>query len=211
MAPRNNPRRFFQQMQPTFSIEMPIATTKLEFLDENDPEKNTIVRKKAREWVNKNKKSTSLECRSRQQTKCNKMTAKNADVGTDKRQILERKSISHPAEKFSPLQIVGGSSMDPFSILPNVGRRVDHIIEHYFITRPEEIPCSDDKFIDVKMEYAEPRDSLVPISRAETILGNMIGNELNFTLWLYATAAIRDGTLGCFSSEEVHCKRSSCL
>lgn len=96
--------------------------------------------------------------------------------------------------------------MDPFSILPDVGRRVDHIIEHYFVTHPEEVPCSDDKFIDVKLKNAEPKDSLVPISRAETILGNMIGNELNFTLWLYATTAIRDGTLGCFSSEEVQCR-----
>lgn len=54
-------RKFFQQMQPTFSIDVPTTTfTKLEFLDNFDPAKDTVVRKKAREWVNKNREITNL-------------------------------------------------------------------------------------------------------------------------------------------------------
>lgn len=126
----NKGRKFFQQMQPTFSIDVPTTTfTKLEFLDNFDPAKDTVVRKKAREWVNKNREISNL---SGQATSKPKSKLKNAapqlEEEDQKKQLARRKS-STPMTIPSP-EAISASAVDPFGLLPNIGRDFDHIIKY---------------------------------------------------------------------------------
>ncbi|KAH7095801.1 hypothetical protein FB567DRAFT_40404 [Paraphoma chrysanthemicola] len=193
---RGKGRKFFQQLQPTFALDLPSTSVKLQFLDENDPAKDTIVRKKAREWVNRNR---NMNVPNRPKQSRSKETVKASDVEeeTETNMQLQRRWSNSSAERLDPLQGIGKGISDPFNVLPDVGRKYDHIID-YFLTRcPEEIPCSDDK-------YADPSNaSLVAFSSENTILGNMAKSEVTFVLWLYATITIRDGIFGCADTEEV--------
>ena len=124
----NKGRKFFQQMQPTFSIDVPTtAFTKLEFLDNFDPAKDTVVRKKAREWVNKNREITNLSGQALPKSKA-KNAALKAYEEEQKKQLARRKSTT-PAVVLTP-KAVGASSVDPFGILPNIGRDFAHIIKY---------------------------------------------------------------------------------
>lgn len=126
----NKGRKFFQQMQPTFSIDVPTTTfTKLEFLDNFDPAKDTVVRKKAREWVNKNREISNLSgqasSKSRSRTKKSAFGVQEED---EKKQLARRRTTLHaiiPSPK-----AVSASSVDPFGLLPNIGRDFDHIIKY---------------------------------------------------------------------------------
>lgn len=125
----NKGRRFFQQMPPTFSIDVPTQTfTKLEFLDNFDPAKDIVVRKKAREWVNKNRENTNLSGQAIPKSKA-KNAALKADEEDQKKQLTQRKNTT-PAVVFTPPKAVGANSVDPFGILPNIGRDFDHIIKY---------------------------------------------------------------------------------
>jgi hypothetical protein len=57
---------------------------------------------------------------------------------------------------------------------------------------------STDKYADI----SNSNNSVIVFRRENTILGNMATSELTFTLWLYATVSIRDGTLGAVNTEE---------
>ncbi|KAJ4986935.1 hypothetical protein SVAN01_07613 [Stagonosporopsis vannaccii] len=192
-------RKFFQQMQPTFSIDVPTTTfTKLEFLDNFDPAKDTVVRKKAREWVNKNRELSNL---SGQGSLKSKSKTKNIALGLQeeerKQQVARRKNTTQTTIP-SPEAISAGS-VDPFGLLPSIGRDFDHIIKYFLSAKcPEEIPCSDDKYAD------KSKHALVSFQHENTVLGSMARSELTFVLWLYATVIIRDGMLGNFNTEEVH-------
>ncbi|KAH6614992.1 hypothetical protein C7974DRAFT_57103 [Boeremia exigua] len=193
----NKGRKFFQQMQPTFSIDVPTTTyTQLEFLDNFDPAKDTVVRKKAREWVNKNREISNLsgQATSKSRPKSRAMKSQGED---QEKQLTQRKSTT-PLVKFSP-KAVSASSVDPFGLLPNIGRNFDHIIKYFLSAScPEEIPCSDDKYAD------KSKHALTSFQHENTILGSMAKSELTFVLWLYATVVIRDGTLGALNTEEVY-------
>ncbi|KAF2030170.1 hypothetical protein EK21DRAFT_66221 [Setomelanomma holmii] len=193
IAERQKGRKFFQQLQPTFAIDLPSTTITLEFLDQNDPAKDTIVRKKAREWVNRNRSNgvqSGLE-QSRPKANVKALKVKDEEVVDTRVQIWQDSKV---VEILDPLQGVGKGTFDPFNLLPHIGRKYDHIIEYFLTTCPEEIPCSDDKYAD---------RSLVSFSRENTILGNMAETEVTFVLWLYATISIRDGIFGCVDTEEV--------
>lgn len=126
-------RKFFQQMQPTFSIDVPTTTfTKLEFLDNFDPAKDTVVRKKAREWVNKNREITNLGGQATPK-KRSKNSALQVQEEDRRNKIVRRKSTT-PALAFNLPKAVDASSVDPFGILPNIGRDFDHIIKYCKIT-----------------------------------------------------------------------------
>ncbi|KAF2631959.1 hypothetical protein BU25DRAFT_136553 [Macroventuria anomochaeta] len=193
----NKGRKFFQQMQPTFSIDVPTTTfTKLEFLDNFDPAKDTVVRKKAREWVNKNRGISNLGGQATSKSK-SKNAALKAEEEDQKKHLARCKSTI-PTVILSP-RAVGASSVDPFGILPNIGRDFDHVIKYFLSANcPEEIPCSDDKYAD-KSKHAH-----IPFQHENTVLGNMAKSELTFVLWLYATVIIRDGMSGNFNTEEVY-------
>ncbi|KAF2992939.1 hypothetical protein E8E13_000372 [Curvularia kusanoi] len=190
----NKGRKFFQQMQPTFFIDVPTPTSaKLEFLDNFDPAKDTVVRKKAREWVNKNRELSSFSGPVTSKSRSKKHVSRR-DVD-EKKQLVRQKTLV-PAAVTGP-QTVAASSVDPFGILPNIGRDFDHIIKYFLSANcPEEIPCSDDKYAD------QSRYALVPFHHENTVLGSMAESELTFVLWLYATVIIRDGMSGNFNTEE---------
>lgn len=117
-------RKFFQQMQPTFSVDVSPSTSTLEFLDNFDPTKGAVVRKKAREWVNKNREISSLRLAT------SKTRSKNAIPRTEddqKKQLAKWKPPVSAA--FSP-QAVGANTVDPFGVFPNVGRDFGHIIRY---------------------------------------------------------------------------------
>ncbi|KAJ4361615.1 hypothetical protein N0V95_001691 [Ascochyta clinopodiicola] len=168
-------------MQPTFSIDVPTTTfTKLEFLDNFDPGKDTVVRKKAREWVNKNREITNLSVPKSK----SKNAAWKADDEEKKAQVARRRNAARVLTSSLP-KAVGASSVDAFGILPHVGRDFDHIIKYY-------------KYAD------KSKHALVPFKYENTVLGNMAKTELTFVLWLYATVIIRDGMSGNFNTEEVY-------
>ena len=197
MPQRGRGRKFFQQLQPTFAIELSRNTTKLEFLDQNDPAKDTIVRKKAREWVNKNRDITNQN-RQKQLHMTGGNAVRKVEHVEDQDMQVQRRESNDPVVILSPLQAVRTRQFDPFNVLPDVGRKYDHIIEYFLTSCPEEVPCSDDK-------YADPsKHSLISFSRENTVLGNMAQTEVTFVLWLYATASIRDGIMGFIDTEEVN-------
>ncbi|KAF1364685.1 hypothetical protein EJ07DRAFT_97035 [Lizonia empirigonia] len=201
-------RKFFQQMQPTFSIDVPTTTlTKLEFLDNFDPAKSAVVRKKAREWVNKNREITNLSGQAIPKSR-SKNSASKAEDEDQKKQLTRQKSTA-PAAAFNPTKTVGASSVDPFGILPDIGRNFDHIIKYlprgsslygrYASTHPfTNQHLRADKYVN------KPKQSLVRFQHENTVLGSMGKTELTFVLWLYATVIIRDGMSGSFNTEEVY-------
>jgi hypothetical protein len=125
----NKGRKFFQQMQPTFSIDVPATTfTKLEFLDNFDPAKDTVVRKKAREWVNKNREINNLSGKTVSKSK-SKGTTRKKDAEDERKELIRMRS-SLAAVLVNTPQSVGADKVDPFGILPNIGRNFDHIIKY---------------------------------------------------------------------------------
>ncbi|KAF1840827.1 uncharacterized protein K460DRAFT_294785 [Cucurbitaria berberidis CBS 394.84] len=197
MSQKDKGRQFFQQMQPTFSIELPKNTvTKLEFLDHSDPDKDTVVRKKAREWVNKNK-ATSKHNRHVQwlsRAKMIKGVAKEADETRAQLEMIKREEF---VIVLDPHSAVNTKCLDPFNLLPDIGRNYDHILHFFLALCPDEIPCSDDKYSDLS------KHALVPFSSDNTVLGNMAKHEASFILWLYATALVRAGVWGRANTEEL--------
>lgn len=122
---RSKGRKFFQQMQPTFAVDLPRTTTRLQFLDENDPAKDTVVRKKAREWVNMNRKLN----RSKQKTSDDRKSPEQSNEFRSSTNQLQRRRISDAAGMGSPTTTVGSHHLDPFNILPDIGRDYKNIIE----------------------------------------------------------------------------------
>ena len=119
-------RKFFQQIEPTFAVSVPTAPyTELQFLDNFDPGKDAIIRKKAREWVNRNKERTALNGRPKPKAKGNAEKAANEELEKQ----LAKKRADSKALVASP-RTISASSVDPFGLLPNVGRNFDHIIKY---------------------------------------------------------------------------------
>ena len=105
-------RKYFHGIGPTFSIAPPTAKLQLQFLDDADPVKKTIVRKKARAWVKQNKERESA----REEKSWN--PRERSDEVTTWTMVL------------TPLSNPSAGRVDPFNMLPSVGRKVDHIIKY---------------------------------------------------------------------------------
>lgn len=112
-------RNFFHKVEPTFAIKP--SATQLEFVDNSDPSKDIVVRKKAREWVHRNREASI-----RRKNASGSHTFRVEDSNKE-----QRDSKSRAAFKASLRALFDPSSgrIDPFDVLPNVGRKVDHIIE----------------------------------------------------------------------------------
>lgn len=183
-------RGFFQQMQPTFSVAPSQSNViSLEFLDHSDPHKDTVVRKKAREWVNKTKEQ-SKHGRESQAPSVRRPRKKDVKKNLeDEQQIVMKRAFS------SAPKSVGTPYMDPFGVFPQVDRNIAHILKFFFTACPEEVPCSDDKY---SKSLTQPGRFVYE----NTVLGNMIKHDASFKLWLYATTTIRDEMFGNRGSEE---------
>ncbi|PVI02053.1 hypothetical protein DM02DRAFT_560465 [Periconia macrospinosa] len=184
-------RKFFHNVQPSFAVSRPTAQ-QLKFLDNSDPGKNVVVRKNAREWVHRNKQQV-LDVRTK------RPESKGKNKHEVDRALEPRRKDKGPwriVVMSDPRLDVAAGKPDPFDAFPAVGRKIDHIIEYFLTSCPEEIPCSDDK-------YAwRPQDPQLQLSKENTVLGNMAEGYASFVLWLYATTLIRDGTTGTSMSEE---------
>jgi hypothetical protein len=134
MPPNSKGRKFFQQMQPTFAVDVPRTTTRLQFLDENDPAKDTVIRKKAREWVNMNRKMKKQH-RGKQRLFEEKETTEELGMVQDCTNQLQRRSSSDELSLGSPTTTVGSQQFDPFHILPDIGRDYKSIIDFCEFTR----------------------------------------------------------------------------
>ena len=121
----NKGRKFFQQMQPTFSVDVSGSISTLEFLDNFDPTKGAVVRKKAREWVNKNREISSLRGPATLKTRSKNVMSRTED--DQKKQLTKWKPPVSAA--FSP-QVVGANTVDPFGVFPNIGRDFGHIMKY---------------------------------------------------------------------------------
>ncbi|KAI8936315.1 hypothetical protein NX059_006731 [Plenodomus lindquistii] len=200
MSQKGKGRKFFQQIQPTFAVDVPqTKAVKLEFLDHSDPAKDLVVRKKAREWVNKNKalskqSGSGSKSQSRPGKKATSAESKHNNVvdvsGDGNTEVMQMP----PGEVVLPANI---SSFDPFGMLPQIGRKYDHIIQFFLTSCPEEIPCSDDKYSDMS------KNALIPFSSENTVLGSMAKSKITFILWLFATLTIQDGMIGNVDKEEL--------
>jgi hypothetical protein len=122
-------RQFFQHMQPSFAVELPSPPGKIEFLDENNPDKATIVRKKAREWVNRNRDKSKKIGQKQQQP--------NTIVQDKKYRSIRVKDLKAEREKSqelvitpSLLWVAGSRKNDPFDSLPDVGIKYEHMMEY---------------------------------------------------------------------------------
>jgi hypothetical protein len=124
---RGKERSFFQQMQPTFAVEVPKRVTRLEFLDERDPRKDTIVRKKAREWVNQNKVNAKKSRPKQQQTRVDE--ARDIQPAEFHGTGSYGWTFHEMVTTCVPLAAVG-HTFDPFNSLPNVGTKYDHILDY---------------------------------------------------------------------------------
>lgn len=118
-------RRFFHNVQPSFAVSQPNAQ-QLKFLNNDDPEKNVVVRKNAREWVHRNKQQV-LDIRTKRPE--GKGQSRNE---VDK--ILEPRRKNKGSWRMvlvsDPLMDIAASKPDPFDVFPAVGRKIDHIIEY---------------------------------------------------------------------------------
>jgi hypothetical protein len=116
-------------MQPTFAVTLPRRNTKIEFLDESNPAKDTIIRKKAREWVNQNRDQGRKNRRKqkRAETEEKEPEAKPRDA---QNMQLQRRKSEDPVLILSPLETVGTRQFDPFSTLPRVDTKYEHLLEY---------------------------------------------------------------------------------
>ncbi|KAF2120638.1 hypothetical protein BDV96DRAFT_271194 [Lophiotrema nucula] len=229
-------RKYFSDVQPTFMLQAP--PPKLEFLDHADPFKAEIVRKKAREYVNRNKDATRRRTGTGTGlTPSTNVWVPDSGYGRDKHaphhvaspaveattDVVHRRlglsgkgNVGITPPWLTPLDITL-SRFDPFNVLPDVGRPVNHIIEfstytgsglygllilhrescsHFLNSCPDEVPCLDDK-------YAwRPQQAVTTISRDNTVLGCMIAERVSYILWLFATTMIRDAMNGQWGTGE---------
>ena len=190
-------RRFFQQLEPTFSLAP--ATTTLQFVDNADPAKDLVVRKKAREWVHRNKEETIRKKQSHRihyagtQEKPTSVDDEKQDEAEPKQAARRTKDWVEKQIKLrhcTPIVDPSAGRVDPFDMLPDVGRKVDHIVEFFLHYCPDEIPCCDDKYA-----WRSGQSALIPV-QDNTVLGSMAAAKVSYILWLHATTIIRDVTLG---------------
>ncbi|KAF1956266.1 hypothetical protein CC80DRAFT_72686 [Byssothecium circinans] len=183
-------RKFFNSVEPTFSIAQP-KTQQLQFLDNSDPGKNAVVRKKAREWVHRNKQQELA-------VKTKRAVAKKKYDGEVEFELRQER-MPQLDVLCDPLMNVAAGRPDPFETFPKVGRNVDHIIEYFLTSCPEQIPCSDDK-------YAwRPRQPSLEVAKNNSVFSNMAESYVSFVLWLYATTMMRDAiTKECLSEETLY-------
>lgn len=131
-------RKFFHKVQPTFSVASSAPQTQLCFLDNSDPKKDAIVRKKAREWVWKNKHKDTDASKRKDGTR--KAAKSEGDRRSEHGQMVMFRGVDR--RKVSPLNDISMGSVDPFGTLPAVGRKIDHIIEYCkFVLFQGSSPC----------------------------------------------------------------------
>ncbi|KAF2739966.1 hypothetical protein EJ04DRAFT_572689 [Polyplosphaeria fusca] len=189
-------RKYFTQVQPSFFVQQPVV--QLEFLDNSDPTKGRVVRKKAREWVALNKKKASTSGgRKREAPKRKDHAVQRTDSVVATRQ---GQSLSPTGRRvvtpLGPLRDISGQKFDPFDVLPNVGRKIDHIVEYFLTSCPEEVPCCDDRYAWRSLQpFKQP-------SPHNSVLRAMATERVSFILWLFATTLIRDGMTGNWWSQE---------
>ncbi|KAH7108765.1 hypothetical protein B0J11DRAFT_545700 [Dendryphion nanum] len=141
------------------------ATTQLEFVDEFNPQKNRIVRRKAREWVFSNRE------------------IRKGDVSRNKvKRVPPRRRAIIPSPN------PGSGCIDPFHVLPNVGRNVDHIIRFYHHSSHLRFHILTSSMILSQ----PPKDTTDELNWQSTVLGIMANERISFILWLFATSLIRD-------------------
>jgi hypothetical protein len=128
-AQKGRGRKFFQHVQPSFAVELPSPPTKIEFLDENNPDKATIVRKKAREWVNQNR-DKSKKMRQKQQQPNTIVQDEKYRSSRVKDFKAEREKSQELAITPSLLRVAGSRKNDPFDSLPDMGIKYEHMMEY---------------------------------------------------------------------------------
>jgi hypothetical protein len=127
---KGNERKYFQQMQPTFAVTLPRRTTRIEFLDESNPAKDTIIRRKAREWVNQNRDQTRKGRRKQRRAETEtegREATPTEDIDT---QVLQTLKNDDTILTISPRQTVGSCQYDPFCSLPVVDANYEHLLDY---------------------------------------------------------------------------------
>lgn len=112
--------QFFGQVSPSFSLDPEPRNLTFQFLEHSDPDRSTVVRKKAREWVNKSKEDAE-KSKGRLQKRTKTQTSK---LLQRKGPILARESGSVPGF------IMELRSFDAFGTLPKIQKDYNHIIQY---------------------------------------------------------------------------------
>jgi len=112
--------QFFRQVGPTFSAEPQPRSREFQFLEHSDPNRSTVVRRKAREWVNKSKEDAE-KSKGRSQEKTKTQISKR----------VQRKGPVFARESGSvPRSITELRSFDAFGTLPGTQKDCNHIIQY---------------------------------------------------------------------------------
>ncbi|OAK98909.1 hypothetical protein IQ06DRAFT_224788 [Phaeosphaeriaceae sp. SRC1lsM3a] len=206
---KGNERKFFQQMQPTFAVSLPRRNTKIEFLDESNPAKDTIIRKKAREWVNQNRDRSRKELKKRRRAE---PEVKDQDVESaqDRLMRLQRESSDDPLLMLSPRHTIGTRQYDPFDSLPEITMKHEHLLDYFLSGCPGKPPSDSGAsaslvpFLNTTDEYAHrSRHSIIPFDSAKTILGNFAQSQVTWAMFLYAIVCMQQGFAGAASMDEI--------
>ncbi|KAF2189490.1 hypothetical protein K469DRAFT_700693 [Zopfia rhizophila CBS 207.26] len=110
--------KFFKTAGPAFTVAQPSA--KFEFVDNTNPKKDIVVRRKAREWVHRDKDGK----------KC-KEGPEDQNYPIKGQIIIHQEMCDLAQQSGHGILDVSTDRFDPFGVLPVPGtRKVDHIIEY---------------------------------------------------------------------------------
>ncbi|KAF1924702.1 uncharacterized protein M421DRAFT_274612 [Didymella exigua CBS 183.55] len=187
--PNRSTAKFFKRVVPPCSLESQPRNLDFKWLDHSDPDRATIVRMKARAWVNKSKEEAEKS----------KLESQRKAKLRDFKHTQRMGMIARRDSGYIPTKITELRSFDAFSILPGVRKDRYHLLQ-YFLSSPfmwDALPCCDDKHI------LENDKTLSVSTRENSIMWNMARGEVSFVVWLYSVVLIRDGMKGDFNSAEV--------
>ena len=110
--------QFSGRVGPAFSAESQPKNLTFQFLEHSDPDRSTIVRRKAREWVNKSKEDAEKsKAISKKRTR-----TQNPEHVQRRRPVVGRDSGS------APVTIMELRSLNAFGTMPAIQKDCNHII-----------------------------------------------------------------------------------
>lgn len=112
--------QYFKKVAPAFSLELQPKKITFQFLDHSDPDRSTVVRRKAREWVNKGKEEAEKNKEGKQ---------RRAKTRFPRHVQGERIHVGQQSRSV-PRSISELRSFDAFGTLPQTQKDCYHIIQY---------------------------------------------------------------------------------
>ena len=124
--PDKSTAKFFERLPPSFSLESRPKNLTFQFLDHSDPDRDKVVRKKAREWVNRNKEDAQKDqCQLRRKPK-----KRNPDSADSNNAIRLVEQATQQAQSLSLKKVTELRTFDAFNIFPGVQEDRYNILQY---------------------------------------------------------------------------------